>query len=64
MSASTEATTIGEHEAEAADHANATALTPLLIVSGEIAGRGHALTIDSGRREVAETALASVRRFA
>lgn len=30
----------------------------------EISGRGHALTIDSGWREVAETALAFVRRFA
>jgi len=26
-------------------------------------GRGHALTIDSGWREVADTALAFVRRF-
>jgi hypothetical protein len=25
--------------------------------------RGHTLTVDSGRREVAETALAFVRRF-
>jgi pimeloyl-ACP methyl ester carboxylesterase len=30
----------------------------------EIAGRGHALTIDHGWREVAETALAFVKRFA
>ncbi len=30
----------------------------------EIKGRGHALTIDSGWREVADTALAFVRRFA
>ena len=30
----------------------------------EMAGRGHALTIDGGWREVAETALAFVRRFA
>lgn len=30
----------------------------------EIKGRGHALTIDSGWKEVAETALAFVRRFA
>jgi pimeloyl-ACP methyl ester carboxylesterase len=29
----------------------------------EIPGRGHALTIDHGWREVAETALAFVRRF-
>jgi non-heme chloroperoxidase len=29
----------------------------------EISGRGHALTIDSGWREVADTALAFVRRF-
>ena len=29
----------------------------------ELKGRGHALTIDSGWREVAETALAFVRRF-
>jgi non-heme chloroperoxidase len=30
----------------------------------EVPGRGHALTIDSGWREVADTALAFVRRFA
>jgi len=30
----------------------------------EMAGRGHALTIDSGWREVADTALAFVQRFA
>ncbi len=30
----------------------------------EIPGRGHALTIDSGWREVADTALAFIRRFA
>jgi pimeloyl-ACP methyl ester carboxylesterase len=30
----------------------------------EMAGRGHALTIDHGWREVAETALSFVRRFA
>ena len=29
----------------------------------EIKGRGHALTIDSGWREVADTALTFVRRF-
>jgi non-heme chloroperoxidase len=29
----------------------------------EIRGRGHALTIDSGWREVADTALAFVKRF-
>jgi non-heme chloroperoxidase len=29
----------------------------------EIKGRGHALTIDSGWREVADTALAFVQRF-
>jgi non-heme chloroperoxidase len=29
----------------------------------EIPGRGHALTIDSGWREVADTALDFVRRF-
>lgn len=30
----------------------------------EIPNRGHALTIDSGRREVADTALAFIKRFA
>ena len=30
----------------------------------EIKDRGHALTIDSGWREVADTALAFVKRFA
>jgi hypothetical protein len=29
----------------------------------EMSGRGHALTIDSGWREVADTALEFVRRF-
>ena len=29
----------------------------------ELKGRGHALTIDSGWREVADTALAFLRRF-
>jgi hypothetical protein len=29
----------------------------------EIKGRGHALTIDSGWREVADTALTFVKRF-
>ena len=29
----------------------------------EIPGRGHALTIDSGWREVADTAMAFVKRF-
>jgi hypothetical protein len=29
-----------------------------------MAGRGHALTIDSGWKEVADTALAFVKRFA
>ena len=29
----------------------------------KVNGRGHALTIDSGWQEVAETALAFVRRF-
>jgi hypothetical protein len=29
----------------------------------EMPGRGHSLTIDSGWREVADTALAFVRRF-
>jgi hypothetical protein len=29
----------------------------------KIAGRGHALTIDSGWRDVADTALAFVQRF-
>jgi non-heme chloroperoxidase len=32
-------------------------------VAVDMKGRGHALTIDSGWREVAETALAFVRRF-
>jgi hypothetical protein len=30
----------------------------------EMEGRGHALTIDNGWREVADTALAFVQRFA
>lgn len=39
-------------------------VNPGLTEIVEIAGRGHALTIDSGWREVAETALTFVRRFA
>ena len=30
---------------------------------GEIKGRGHSLVIDSGWREVADTALAFIKRF-
>jgi non-heme chloroperoxidase len=30
----------------------------------EIPGRGHALTIDNGWREVADTALAFIKQFA
>ncbi|MFJ5217119.1 alpha/beta hydrolase [Streptomyces sp. NPDC088354] len=40
-------------------HRNEHAVTEIT----EIAGRGHALTIDSGWREVADTALAFVKRF-
>jgi non-heme chloroperoxidase len=36
---------------------------PAVTEITEMAGRGHALTIDNGWREVAETALAFVRRF-
>jgi hypothetical protein len=42
---------------------------PLLLVKKcvseitEVKGRGHTLTIDSGWREVADTALAFVQRF-
>jgi pimeloyl-ACP methyl ester carboxylesterase len=38
--------------------------SPAVTEIVEIPGRGHALTIDHGWREVAETALAFVRRFA
>jgi non-heme chloroperoxidase len=37
---------------------------PAITEFAEIPNRGHALTIDDGRREVAETALAFIRRFA
>jgi hypothetical protein len=37
--------------------------TPGVTEIVEIKGRGHALTIDSGWREVADTALAFVKRF-
>ena len=37
---------------------------PAVTEIKKIAGRGHALTIDSGWREVADTALAFVKRFA
>ncbi len=43
---------------EQIDRANATGLTPVVFVHGR-----HALTIDSGWREVADTALAFIRRF-
>jgi non-heme chloroperoxidase len=36
---------------------------PGVTVFAEIPGRGHALTIDSCWREVAQTALAFIRRF-
>ena len=39
------------------------ARNPGVTEIAEIPGRGHALTIDSGWREVAETALAFVKRF-
>jgi len=39
---------------------NETTITEIV----EMPGRGHALTIDSGWREVADTALAFVQRFA
>ena len=39
-------------------------VNPGLTEIVEIPGRGHSLTIDSGWREVADTALAFVRRFA
>jgi len=49
--------TITDHESEQVERANATGLTQI------IAGRGHALTIDSGWREVAGKALELVKRF-
>jgi non-heme chloroperoxidase len=54
MSVSTSAIELDQIKA-----ANASGLTPV-----EIPGRGHALTVDSGWREVADTALNFVRRFA
>ena len=51
--------TITDHEAQQIDKANQTARTPVVFVPN----RGHALTIDSGWREVADTALAFVKRF-
>lgn len=41
-------------------HANTSGLTPVAFVHG--LNRGHALTIDSGWREVTHTALAFVQR--
>jgi non-heme chloroperoxidase len=46
-------TTIAEREEQQVERANA-----------EIPNRGRALTLDSGWREVAQTALAFVQRFA
>jgi non-heme chloroperoxidase len=93
MSASlTDAATITEHAAQAAERANENAERgPLLIISGEkdntvpwaianasykkqkrnegvteiveVEGRGHAPTIDSGWRDVADRSLEFVRRF-
>jgi hypothetical protein len=37
---------------------------PAVTEYAEVEGRGHALTIDSGWREVADLALAFIRRFA
>ncbi len=49
---------ISKYESEQIEKANATGKQPVLP------NRGHALTIDSGWREVADTALAFVKRFA
>ncbi len=60
-------TAIIEHESEQVRPANATERRPVVFIHGlwlvKIANRGHALTIDSGWRTVADTALAFVRRF-
>jgi hypothetical protein len=59
MSTETFETAAAEHELAQIARANASTRTPVVFV----AGRGHALTIDHGWREVAETALAFARRF-
>ena len=51
-------TPITEHEATQIERANASGLMPVMFV------RGHALTIDHGWSDVADIALAFVRRFA
>jgi hypothetical protein len=76
MTSSTVARSISEHELEHIDRANATMATPVVFVHGlwlldtpgvteivKMENRVHALTIDHGWRDVAETALAFVRRF-
>jgi hypothetical protein len=51
---------VGDHQCLLQAPANTKNVTEIV----EMPGRGHALTIDSGWREVADTALAFVRRFA
>jgi hypothetical protein len=53
------AATITEHELASVSEPTHPALTEIV----EINGRGNALTIDGGWREVADTALAFVQRF-
>jgi hypothetical protein len=50
---------ITDHELARASGPTNPALTEIV----QINGRGHALTIDGGWREVADTALAFVQRF-
>jgi hypothetical protein len=65
--ASADTTAISEHEAEQVERANASykrqrhneGVTEIV----KLEGRGHALTIDHGWREVADTALNFVSRF-
>jgi hypothetical protein len=72
--------TVTEYEAEQVARANATTAAPVVFVHGlwlkkesknagvteytEVKGRGHLLTIDEGWRDVADTALTFVQRFA
>jgi hypothetical protein len=60
VSGASETLAITENEAAQIERANKNENVTELV---EMKGRGHALTIDGGWQEVADTALAFVKRF-
>jgi pimeloyl-ACP methyl ester carboxylesterase len=68
--------TVSRITSDQVDHDNSSGRTPVVFIHGlwllphswdrwiaEIPGRGHSLVIDNGWREVADKALAFVKRF-